>query len=55
MEKVKEKAEKYGKTLDKALEDDAIWLIRQKYRLDQCRLIDDPEAKIPLPPDFLSE
>ena len=55
MENVKEKAEKYGKTLDKALEDDAIWLIRQKYRLDQCRLIDNPEAEIPLPPDFLLE
>ena len=53
MKEVREKAEKYGKTLEKALDDDAIWLIRQKYGLDRCRLIDDPDAEIPLPIDFL--
>ena len=49
MKKVKEKAEKNNKTLEEALEDDARWLIRKKYGLDRCRLIDDPDAKIPLP------
>ena len=49
MKKVKEKAEKNNKTLEEALEDDACWLIRKKYGLDRCRLIDDPDAKIPLP------
>ena len=49
MKKVKEKAEKNNKTLEEALEDDARWLIRKKYDLDRCRLIDDPDAKIPLP------
>jgi hypothetical protein len=49
MKKVKEKAEKNNKTLEEALEDDARWLIRKKYDFDRCRLIDDPDAKIPLP------
>ena len=49
MKKVKEKSEKNNKTLEEALEDDARWLIRRKYGLDRCRLIDDPDAKIPLP------
>ena len=49
MKSVKEKAEKYHKSLEQALEDDARWLIRRKYGLDHCRLIDDPDAKIPLP------
>ena len=49
MKSVREKAEKYQKTLEQALEDDARWLIRRKYGLDRCRLIDDPDAKIPLP------
>jgi hypothetical protein len=49
---VKEKAEKNHKTLEKALEDDARWLIRRKYKLDLCRLIDDPDAAIPIPLDF---
>ena len=52
MEKVARKAEQKGKTLDEALEDDAQWLIRQKYKLDGCRLANDPDAQIPLPPDF---
>ena len=49
MEEVRKKAEKYNKTIEKALEDDAIWLIRKKYGLDHCRLIDDPDAQIVLP------
>jgi hypothetical protein len=52
MEKVAQKAEQKGKTLDEALEDDAQWLIRQKYKLDGCRLTDNPDAEIPLPPDL---
>ena len=52
MEKVARKAEQHGKTLDEALEDDAQWLIRQKYKLDDCRLTNNPDAQIPLPPDF---
>jgi hypothetical protein len=48
MESIREKAEKHNKTLDKAIEDDAIWLVRQKYGLDHCRLDDDPDAQIPV-------
>ena len=54
MAAVRQKAEKYDKTLEKALDDDARWLIRRRYKLDHCRLIDDPDAEIPLPPDFQS-
>ena len=49
MGEVRKKAEKYSKTLEKALNDDAVWLIRQKYGLDRRRLIDDPDAQIMLP------
>lgn len=52
MQQVREKAEKHGKTLDKALEDDACWLIRREYGLDHCRLTDDPDAEIPFPANF---
>ena len=52
MSSIKEKAEKYNKPLEKALKDDAVWLIRRKYKLDQCRFADDPDAPIPLPVDF---
>lgn len=55
MESIREKAIKHNKTLEKAIEDDAIWLIRRKYKLDQCRLVDDPDAEIPLPFDFQSK
>ena len=55
MESIREKAIKHNKTLEKAIEDDAIWLIRRKYKLDQCRLVDDPDAEIPLPSDFQSK
>ena len=54
MAAVRQKAEQYDKTLEKALDDDARWLIRRKYKLDCCRLTDDPEAEIPLPPEFQS-
>ena len=49
---VTEQAEKYGKTIEKSLEDNAIWLVRNLYGLDRCRLTDNPDAEIPLPPDF---
>ena len=49
---VKEKAEKYNKTLEKALDDDAKWLTRRKYHLDRCRFSVDPEAEISLPDSF---
>ena len=49
MERVAQKAEMKGKTMEEALEDDAQWLIRSKYKLDHCRIIDDPDAKIPIP------
>ena len=52
MKAVKEHAEKYGKTMETALDDDAKWLIRKKYHLDRCRLADDPDAEIPIPPTF---
>ena len=52
MESIREKAIKQNKPLDKAIEDDAIWITREKYGLDHCRLIDDPDAYIPIPPDF---
>jgi hypothetical protein len=55
MESIGEKAIKYNKALEKAIEDDAIWLIRRKYKLDQCRLVDDPDVEIPLPFDFQSK
>lgn len=51
MESIQEKAIKFNKTLEKAIEDDAIWLVRQKYGLDRCVLIVDPDAEIPIPPD----
>ena len=52
MESIREKAIKQNKPLDKAIEDDAIWITREKYGLDHCRLIDDPDAVIPMPPTF---
>jgi len=55
MKAVREHAEKYGKTLEKALDDSARWLIRRKYHLDSCRLADNPDAEIPIPPDFQSK
>jgi hypothetical protein len=52
MESIREKAIKQNKPLEKAIEDDAIWITREKYGLDRCRLIDDPDAVIPLPADY---
>ena len=49
---IKEHAEKYGKTMDDAIEDAAIWFIKEKTGLDHCRLTDDPDAVIPIPKDF---
>ena len=48
MESIREKAIKRNKTLEKAIEDDATWVIRRKYRLDHCMLIVDPDAEIPV-------
>ncbi len=52
MESIREKAIKQNKSLDKAIEEDAIWITRAKYGLDHCRLVDDPNAVIPIPSDF---
>ena len=49
---IKEHAEKYGKTMDDAIEDAAIWFIKEKTGLDHCRLTNDPDAVIPIPKDF---
>lgn len=52
MASIKEKAAQQGKTLEKAINDDARWLIRRKYHLERCRLVDNPDAEIPLPNDL---
>ena len=48
MESIREKAIQRNKTLEKAIEDDATWVIRRKYGLDHCMLIVDPDAEIPV-------
>jgi hypothetical protein len=52
LEHIRKDAEKRHKPMDKAIEDAAIWITREKYGLDHCRLIDDPDAVIPLPTDY---
>jgi hypothetical protein len=49
MASVRQNAERQGKTLDQAMRDDAIWLIQRKHKLERYRLIDDPDAQIPVP------
>ena len=49
MASVRQNAERQGKTLDQAMRDDAIWLIQRKHKLERYRLIDDPDAHIPVP------
>ena len=49
LENIRKDAEKRHKPMDKAIEDAAIWITREKYGLDHCRLIDDPDAEIPIP------
>lgn len=49
MASIREQAEQQHKTLEEAIEGNARWLIRKKYGLDRCRLIDDPDAEIPIP------
>ena len=49
LEHIRKDAEKRHKPMNKAIEDAAIWITREKYGLDHCRLIDDPDAKIPIP------
>ena len=46
MAEIREKAERHHKTLEKAIEDDAVWLIRHKYKLEECTLLDDPDANV---------
>ena len=48
LEHIRKDAEKRHKPLDKAIEDAAIWITREKYGLDHCRLADDPDAQIPM-------
>ena len=52
MADIRDKAERNAKTLEQALDDDAQWIIRYKYKLDGCRLADNPDAEIPLPKNF---
>ena len=54
MQAIRQHMEQQGKTLEQTMRDDAVWLIQRKYGLDRCRLADDPDAEIPLPPDFQS-
>ena len=49
MASVRLNAERQGKTLEQAMHDDAVWLVKRKYGLDRYRLIFDPDAKIPVP------
>ncbi len=49
MPSIREKAIKNNKTIEKAIEDDAIWLIKQKYGLYHYTLLIDPDAEIPIP------
>ena len=55
MEVVEQQAIEKGQTLEKTLRGNAEWLIRRKYKLHDCKLLDDPDAQIPLPPEFQSE
>ena len=49
MEHIRKDAEKRHKPMEKAIEDAAIWLVREKYGLDRYLFIDDPDAEIPIP------
>ena len=49
MEHIRKDAEQRHKPIDKAIEDAAIWLVRDKYGLDRYLLVDDPDAEIPIP------
>lgn len=48
-----EYAEKHQMTLEKAIEDAAVWMVRENYGLDHCRLIDNPDAAV-VPSSFNS-
>lgn len=50
MEIVEQQALDKNKTLEKSLRDNAEWLIRRKYGLQECELLDNPNAEIPLLP-----
>lgn len=52
MEIVEKQAIEQEKTLEKSLRDNAEWLIRHKYSLETCELLNNPDAEIPLPPDY---
>ena len=49
MPAIRENAGKYHKTLDKAIEDAAVWMIREHYGLDRRTLLIDPDAQIVSP------
>lgn len=49
---IMEKAEKFNKPLEKAIKDDAAWLVRRKYGLEACRFSENPDAEIPLPAEL---
>lgn len=55
MEVVEQQAIEKGKTLEKSLRDNAEWLVRRKYKLHDCKLLDNPDAEIPLPSEFQTE
>jgi hypothetical protein len=52
LEHIRKDAEKHNKPLDQAIEDAAIWITKEKYDLYHYQLINDPDAVIPIPPDF---
>lgn len=52
MEIVVQQAKDREISLQQSLKNNAEWLIRRKYRLHECEFLTDPDAEIPLPPDF---
>lgn len=55
LEHIRKDAEKRQKPLDKAIEDAAIWITKEKYDLYHYQLINNPDAIIPIPTDFQSK
>ena len=49
MARIHEIAQEHNKTLETAIEDAAIWVVRDKYGLNHYRLDNNPDAKIPVP------
>lgn len=50
MEIIEQQALEKHKTVEKTLRDNAEWLIRRKYGLQECRFLDNPDSEIPLSP-----